>query len=65
MFAFLLEIFCLIDDFCKHFGEYNNKFLLIGTNRQQNRPCNMGLSEIMTIVVLFHVSQMFVVFYKI
>lgn len=56
MFAFLTEIFCQIDDFCKQF-EQAGKHWLSGPDKKRNRPCSVSLSEIMTIMVLFHMSN--------
>ncbi len=58
MFAFLTEIFCQIDDFCKRFDQQNGKdFFLSNSTKKRNRSCNMRLSEVMTIMVLFHMSD--------
>jgi hypothetical protein len=53
----LTEIFCLIDDFCKHFEREQSKFLLPGKKHSRGNPCRMTLSEIMTILVMFHFSH--------
>ena len=62
----LEEIFCLIDDFCKQFEEHQNLKLLPNSNRLRRRPCSLSISEIMTIMVLFHLShyRTFKDFYK-
>lgn len=57
MLAPVVEIFCDIDDFCKSFYPAYESFLLLNRNRQRNRPCRVQASEIMTIVVLFHMSH--------
>ena len=51
----LEAIFCLIDDFCKYF-ETQSQFVEIGKVRKKTRVPEMSLSEMMTIVVLFHLS---------
>jgi len=52
----LISIFCDVDDFCKAFDEYSKKYLL--TNGSSFAPkCAMSMSEIMTIVVFFHLSN--------
>lgn len=52
----LVAIYCDIDDFCKAFEEYWHKHLL--TDGTPMHPkCAMSLSEIMTIVVYFHLSN--------
>lgn len=53
----LVEIYCFIDDFCKHFTLAQQQNCLPNPNRQRYRPCLMSLSEIMTILVLFHLSH--------
>lgn len=52
-----VEIFCVIDDFCKLFEESAKKNVLPSPNRKRKRQCNMSLSEIMTIIILFHFSH--------
>ena len=60
----LEEIFCFVDDFCKHFDNYLN--LLPHPNRKRKRMCSLSLSEIMTIMILFQFShyRTFKDFYK-
>ncbi|WP_342272358.1 hypothetical protein [Candidatus Tisiphia endosymbiont of Parasteatoda lunata] len=53
----LTEIFCLIDDFCKHFDTERNKYILPNPNRKRKVGCSIGLSEIITIIVMFHLSH--------
>ena len=53
----LVEIYCFIDDFCKPFTLVQQQNCLPNPNRQRYRPCFMSLSEIMTILVLFHLSH--------
>ena len=50
-----LPIFCDIDDFCLLFEPLWNERLL--ETRQRHRPSTLCLSEVMTIVVLFHASS--------
>ena len=52
----IIEIFCFIDDFCKLFNNKSHYFLP-NPLRQRQTPCSMSLSEIMTIMVLFHLSH--------
>ena len=52
----LISIFCDIDDFCKDFDEYWKKHLL-PAGKPILPKCAMCLSEIMTIVVFFHLSN--------
>lgn len=49
------EIYCFIDDFCKYFEHEEAKKSLFDKN-SRNRECSMSLSEMMTIVILFHMS---------
>jgi transposase len=55
------ELFCLLDDFCQQFEPLLETRMLThcsaddgSDKRQRNRPCLMSLSEMSTIVVLFH-----------
>jgi hypothetical protein len=57
MFAFLTEIFCQIDDFCKQFEEKGANFFLANPTKKRKKKCEMSLSEIMTILILFHMSN--------
>ena len=51
----ILPLFCDIDDFCLLFEPRWNERLL--NTRQRNRPSTLCLSEVMTIIVLFHASS--------
>jgi len=51
------EIFCEIDDFCKLFFPQFERGLLPADNAKRRRALTMSASEIMTIVVLFHLSH--------
>lgn len=53
----LIFIFCSIDDFCASFEPMFSKFLL-SKRRYITRTTRMQLSELMTIMVLFHLSKM-------
>lgn len=53
----IVEIFCIIDDFCKHFEQVSNRGSLCNPERKRQRAYRMTLSEIMTILVMFHLSQ--------
>ena len=57
MLAPIVEIFCEIDDFCKCFFKNQSNKILTNPTRTRNRECKMTISEIMTIVVLFHLSH--------
>lgn len=45
----LIEIFCLIDDFCKYFGKAGINYILPNHERKRQRPCTMSFAEIITI----------------
>ncbi len=53
----LLELFCLIDDFCKEFEPRWNQLRLEAKIRQRASRPGMALSEIMTIIVSFYQSS--------
>jgi Transposase DDE domain len=61
----ITELYSFIDDFCKIYAEYEMKQLL-PTNKKRNRATSMSLSEIMTIMVMYHTSyaKNFKYFYK-
>lgn len=50
----LVELFCLIDDFCKEFEPLWKRHLLTQGQKKRWRGCSLSLSELMTLVVLFH-----------
>lgn len=52
----LLAIFCDVDDFCNAYEEYYQKYLIEDKNIKVERT-TMALSEIMTIVIYFHLSN--------
>ena len=63
----ITAIFFCIDEFCKAYEEWE-KHRLINTGRKRYRSCETTLSEMLTIMVLFHVSpckvfKYFYVFY--
>jgi len=53
----LEEIYCLIDDFCKQFEQINRGHILPNPERKRDKGCALSISEIMTIVVMFHLSR--------
>ena len=56
--ANIIEIFCILDEFCKYFTPELKKHTLdTGDKRRRNRPCRMSDSEVMTILVLYHTMQ--------
>lgn len=52
----IVQLFCEIDDFYKVFETVWRKHLL-GSGRVRNRPTRLSMSEVMTILVLFHQSD--------
>ena len=56
--ANLIEIFCILDEFCKYFTPELKKHTLDTCGkRRRNRQCLMSDSEVMTILVLFHILR--------
>lgn len=47
------DIFCLVDEFCTNFDQTTGAFLI---GKPSKRPVTMSKSEIITIVLLFHLS---------
>lgn len=52
----LLNIFYTIDNFCKAFLRFWRRFLLTNGLAKRIKECNLCLSEIMTLLVYFHMS---------
>ena len=61
----ITELYSFIDDFCKIYSEHE-KNQLLPTNKKRNRAISMALSEIMTIMIMYHTSHAknFKYFYK-
>lgn len=53
----LLTIFCAIDDFCKAFSRFWRRFLLTNGAAKRIKPSLLCLSEVMTLMVHFHLSR--------
>lgn len=53
----VLELFCAVDDFCLLFEPFWHKHCLSGGSKRRNRTRGLTLSEIMTILILFHRSH--------
>jgi hypothetical protein len=53
----LIELFCDVDDFCKVFIPQWQKQLLEDGTRKRQRDCRMSMSEIMTVIIGFHLSH--------
>jgi hypothetical protein len=52
----ILPLFCDIDDFCLFFEPVWKRQLVLATQRQRRPRSTLCLSEVMTIIVLFHSS---------
>ncbi len=50
----LTELFCLIDDFCRRFEPAWERRQLTAGGRRRRRRTTLSLSELMTLIVLFH-----------
>jgi len=58
LLAPIVEIFCDIDDFCKHHQpNIPLKLLEVDGVKRRNRRTQLSMSEIMTVLVLFHLSH--------
>jgi hypothetical protein len=53
----ILELFCAVDDFWLQFAPTWCETLLAGGQRQRLRATQMSMSEMMTIMILFHQSH--------
>lgn len=53
----LLELFCHVDDFCQGFLPQHQAQLLASEVRHRQRARRLSISEIMTILILFHHSH--------
>lgn len=51
----ITALFFCLDEFCKSYEEWE-KHRLIDTGKKRDRSCQMSLSEMLTIMVLFHFS---------
>jgi len=52
----ILPLFCSIDEFCRWFEPVWNQHLIAESRKQRNRARSLALSEVMTILILFHQS---------
>lgn len=57
MFTDVTHLFCDIDDFCQAFQPEMNQNLIATGAKTRLRSTSLALSEIMTILVLFHSSR--------
>jgi Transposase DDE domain len=61
----ITELYSFIDDFCKIYSAYEKKKML-PSNKQRQRGSSMSLSELLTIMIMYHTSyaKNFKYFYK-
>ena len=52
----ILPLFCDIDDFCQFFEPAWRRRLLASGKCRRHKPGSLSMSEVMTIIVLFHAS---------
>lgn len=52
-----VALFCSVDDFCQQFEPAFNARLLHDGGRKRRRECKLALSEMLTIVIAFHLSH--------
>jgi hypothetical protein len=52
----IIEIFCIVDDFCKEYSQELSKLPKLDESgrKHRNRPCEMSDSEIITVLLLYH-----------
>lgn len=55
----ITEIYCLIDDFCIEFNKARKDHILSSNTsvKTRNKPCAMSDSEVITILIFFHLQQ--------
>jgi hypothetical protein len=53
----ILHLFCDIDDFCQFFEPQWKQLQLSSGEHKRNRESSLALSEVMTLIVLFHASS--------
>lgn len=53
----LVELYCDVDDFCKVFVPQWQQQLIEDGSRSRHRECRLSMSEIMTIIIGFHMSH--------
>lgn len=56
----IIEIFCHVDDFCKELNSAKAGHELCEDTKRQhrNKPCKLSDSEVITILILFHLKRM-------
>lgn len=53
----LIELFCVVDDFCNAFMPEYESYLLEAQEKIRDKKLKMSMSEIMTIIIYFHQSH--------
>ena len=51
------EVFCEVDDFCQYFEPLWRVRQIESRERKRNRQSRLAISEIMTILIMFHASN--------
>lgn len=69
MINYIIKIFCQVDDFCINFNNYFKSFILDNSKNKKFKlwkSPNLALSEVMTIIIFFHLScyRNFKTYYK-
>ena len=52
-----VALFCSVDDFCQQFEPAMHARVLHDGSRKRRRKCRLALSEMLTIVIAFHLSH--------
>ncbi len=52
----IIAIFCAFDDFFTDFDHFLKSHTLEGKKNRRNRTCRLSMSEVMSIIVFFHMS---------
>lgn len=50
------ELFCKVDDFCQGYSPQYQALLLSSGNQQRNRKTSLSISEMVSIIIIFHQS---------
>ena len=52
----ITTIYCLIEDFCKIYQEWEKQKLLPTSNGERDRKGSLSLAELLTIIIYFYLS---------
>jgi hypothetical protein len=50
----IINIFCLVDDFCKEYTATIEAHSITNETKKRNRPCRLSSSEVIAIMINFH-----------